>query len=116
MKISTSYGAKGYSFKLFGILKQQHSEYSQSHVFSLYAGHELWPAYKVFGYGIYLHPTLQKIATLPERAWRYVLCRLWLDRLTFQYEAGYAAGLKDGLANAHAHDGLTPEEREALTS
>jgi hypothetical protein len=52
----------------------------------------------------------------PEMAWRHILCRLWLDRLTFQYERGYAAGLKDGLANAHAHDGLTPEEREALTS
>lgn len=54
----------------------------------------------------------------PEMAWRHVLCRLWLDRLTLQYEAGYAAGLKEGVKNAsiytRAFDGLTPEEYEAL--
>lgn len=45
--------------------------------------------------------------------WRRILCWLWLDRLTYQYERGYADGLREGLKNAEAYAGLTPEELEA---
>lgn len=50
------------------------------------------------------------IPSLPERAWSYVLCRLWLDRLSFQYERGYADGLREALNNYEAYKDLTPEE------
>lgn len=49
-----------------------------------------------------------------EMAWRRVLCWLWLDRLTFQYERGYAAGLREGVENYTAYQNLTPEELEGV--
>lgn len=51
-----------------------------------------------------------------ERAWRYVLARLWGDRLAYQYEAGYGAGLREGINNAKYYEDLTPDELDALCS
>lgn len=48
--------------------------------------------------------------------YRRILCWLWLDRLTFQYERGYADGLREGLSNADDYSSLTPEELEAVLS
>ena len=53
---------------------------------------------------------LHHLIMLPENIWRYILCRLWLDRLTFQYERGYAAGLREALSNYETYKNLTPEE------
>lgn len=66
------------------------------------------------GYCIYVSDWIMRIAIAPERAWRYVLCRLWLDRLTYQYERGYAAGLREGLTQGHNYADLTPQELEAI--
>ncbi len=49
-----------------------------------------------------------------ERAWRYVLARLWGDRLAYQYEAGYGAGLREGIKNGWAYAECTEEEIDAL--
>lgn len=54
------------------------------------------------------------LAELPERTWRHVLARLWLDRLSFQYESGFAAGLREGINNREYYDQLTPAELEAV--
>lgn len=49
-----------------------------------------------------------------ENQWRRILCYLWLDRLTFQYESGYAAGVREALANHEHYVSLTPEELDAV--
>lgn len=56
------------------------------------------------------------LKTRPEMLWRWVLGRLWHDRLAFQYECGYAAGLRDATDPAwlEAFKSLSPAEREAL--
>lgn len=59
---------------------------------------------------------LLRLPQLPENFWRWVLGRLWHDRLAFQYERGYADGLREATSEAFqkAFRDATPEEREAM--
>jgi len=66
--------------------------------------------YRVGNKIVWVNKKLVAVAMFPERVWRYILCRLWLDRLTFQYERGYAAGLREALDNYETYKHLTPEE------
>lgn len=54
------------------------------------------------------------LKTRPEMLWRWVLGRLWHDRLAFQYERGYEDGLREGLFNADDYRYLDPEELAAV--
>jgi hypothetical protein len=51
---------------------------------------------------------------LIENLWRRALCYFWHDRLTFQYERGYADGIREALANHEHYASLTPQELEAV--
>lgn len=55
------------------------------------------------------------LKTRPEMLWRWVLGRLWHDRLAFQYERGREDGLREGLFNAGIYRHCDPEELAALT-
>ena len=59
---------------------------------------------------------LRTLAFQPERFWRWVMGRLWHDRLAFQYERGYAQALRDATAPGWMEHfrSLTPEEQKAL--
>lgn len=46
----------------------------------------------------------------PEMIWRWVLGRLWHDRLAFQYERGFEDGLREGLFSADDYRHLDPDE------
>lgn len=65
---------------------------------------------------VWLADWLYFLPTLPENCWRWVLGRLWHDRLAFQYERGYAAGLREATNDEWiaAFKSLTPDEREAM--
>lgn len=65
---------------------------------------------------VWLADYLYYLPSLPEYWWRGVLARLWYERLNFQYESGYAAGMREACSEAFqsALKGLTQEERKAL--
>lgn len=84
-------------------------------VYVRYKRDEKWNVIPSSYVRVYVSFRLWRWLTLPERMWRFILGRLWHDRLAYQYEAGYAAGLKEGLTNAEAINALTPEERQAIT-
>ena len=97
------------------ILRGRHAGYLRGYE-QVYYGYKREDFQRVPGSEVSVHVAdwLYGIITLPERIWRYILCRLWLDRLTFQYERGYTEGLRDAYYNPEQFRTLEFEEKAAL--
>lgn len=64
---------------------------------------------------IYAAQWLMAIIDWPARQWRLAKHRYYYGRLEYQYQAGRAEGLREGLLNREAYFDMTSEELAAST-